>query len=317
MRRTSALRPPDYSNRKDEVLLRHGIPDTLMLCHGHQFYVHSEILCTYSPVLAVRLAKQNVDPIWGKTVRMNSSPEFGPRTPQGVVAMLCAIYPPQVAPAIELLREVDSIARELHMTLLLAKLKVGIASNESVLRDFAAAGSAVEEIPEVVLEALAEFRLEDVKAMPGYEDLPMAACVEVSRRRVALLEQTMQGHAVLRACMSAHTPFFAACPSELLRQEHRDHEVQDEEAFPGPVSRANPPWRGAAVVLSITGTGTTQRASSAGRAGTQQFGRTLRPEPEQSPVGVRRSPSSSAGGGGAAAARALSMPSSSAFSRTR
>lgn len=40
MRRTSELRPPDYTKKDDPALLRHGAPDMLVLIKGRRLFVH-------------------------------------------------------------------------------------------------------------------------------------------------------------------------------------------------------------------------------------------------------------------------------------
>lgn len=228
------LAKPDFSKRDDVLLNSFGRPDTLILAQGRRFYAHYEVLRPLSPVLRARLHVSSLDPIWGRTlhIRSKSQDPAERRTAEGVLAWLHAVYPPQVMPPAHLMPEVNNIARDFEMETVIASMKLGIAAHCDLERVADAERQALETgltaappIAEVVFEALAEFSVDELKRMSGYDKLSSAAKVEVARRRVRFLEQLFETkeatsrdcakNKVLRACVEAHPQLFRDCPKEL------------------------------------------------------------------------------------------------------
>eukprot|EP00435_Cladocopium_sp_Y103_P045984 s99_g13.t1 len=127
---------------------------------------------------------------------------------------------------------VNNIARDFEMETVIASMKLGIAAHCDLERVADAERQALETgltaappIAEVVFEALAEFSVDELKRMSGYDKLSSAAKVEVARRRVRFLEQLFETkeatsrdcakNKVLRACVEAHPQLFRDCPKEL------------------------------------------------------------------------------------------------------
>lgn len=243
------LAKPDFSKRDDVLLNGFGRPDTLILAQGHRFYAHYEVLSPVSPVLRVRLHVSNLDPIWGRTlhIRSKSQDPAERRTAEGVLAWLHAVYPPQVMPPAHLMPEVNNIARDFGMETVIASMKLGIAAHcdlervADVERQALEVGfTAAPPIAEVVFEALAEFSVDELKKMSGYEKLSSAAKVEVARRRVRFLEQLFETKEatsrdcakskVLRACVEAHPQMFRDCPEELWGDRPASSSVDYEDS---------------------------------------------------------------------------------------
>jgi len=237
---------PNYAKKDDEELRRYGIPDMIILVQGHRLFVHSTIMKLNSTVIYDLLL--HPDPMLGKQVHMMSSPGR-PRTRAGVVALLNAIYPAQVSPPAELFPEVVDIAKEYRMELLLDRLKLGVVKNcDFELLEAAERNNAWP--PEVVLEAFAEFSVDELKALPGYSSLQATTKVELARRRVALLERELAKKA-LEPCRTVHPQLFRKCPPELARSDEErgdrleDRLEQEVAAAMGNLRpQALPPWLG-------------------------------------------------------------------------
>mmetsp|Transcript_6299 Transcript_6299/g.14347 ORF Transcript_6299/g.14347 Transcript_6299/m.14347 type:complete len:315 (+) Transcript_6299:120-1064(+) len=258
-RRSSAAvsQVPDHRNRDDRSLGRFGSPDTLLLVNGHRLWAHYDVLCRHSAPLREELHESNVDPFWGRTLRIRNSPE-APRSVEGVLAWLGVIYPPQGLPPPKLLTEVDSLAREYRMETILHQMKLGIGSAYD-LRNLVDFQQEAEEhgstwpMPQVVIEALAEFSSDELGSMPGFIGLSTTSKLEVARCRVGLLEQLLgadqaygklQDRAgvkaqVARACVQSHPELFRDCPWELRWDAVRSDDgiTQDEDASLSPSTR--------------------------------------------------------------------------------
>lgn len=183
MRRTSELRPPEYSKKDDPALLRHGPPDVIVLARGHRLFAHSKVLRVYSAEMANLL--DNPDKVYGKQLQLISRPGHL-RTVEGVTALLNAMYPPQLMPAPEQYHEVYDIAREYNMAC------------------------------PVVFDAFAEFALDEFKDLPGYDGLMPRTKLEIAQRRVALLEQHVAKHCP--AARASHPELFRQCPEEVAEE---------------------------------------------------------------------------------------------------
>ncbi|CAJ1429880.1 unnamed protein product [Effrenium voratum] len=245
---------PDHSNRDDPKLLGFGRPDTLILVSGHRLWAHYEILGKHSVVLREQLHCSCIDPFWGRTLHIRDSPTTK-RSLAGVKAWLQAVYPPQVMPSAQMMSEVTSLASDFMMETVLAQIKLSISGQcdlhnvATVEKQALATGNtSTPPIAEVVFDALAEFAVEELKAMPGYDELSSAAKVEVARRRVLLLERLLEMEKageklhsracakkrVLRACVISHPQLFRACPSDLRADTRLDEawleEGEDEDS---------------------------------------------------------------------------------------
>merc|ERR1719440_1784676 len=91
------------------------------------------------------------------------------RTKPGAIALLNAIYPPQLVPPAHLFDEVYDIAKEYNMTLLIEKVKLGIIKNCDLEPLVVAEGD--HKFPDVVFNAFAEFSLDESKSLDGYSHL--------------------------------------------------------------------------------------------------------------------------------------------------
>eukprot|EP00439_Symbiodinium_sp_Y106_P032978 s2136_g3.t4 len=140
------------------------------------------------------------------------------------LSMLCAME-----------KHVESLAREFRMEALLHQMKLGIAASFD-LSEVAAheqeamrRGAFDSTIAPIVLEAMSEFAIDELKEMPGYNDLSVSVKLQVARQRVALLERILEHdradlesrhgasakQKVVRACVLAHPELFRACPEGL------------------------------------------------------------------------------------------------------
>lgn len=248
-RAVSLLHVPDHGNRHDPALGRFGIPDMMVVIKGVQLWAHYDIMSHQSQALQAQLHSSNLDHIWGRTLVIRPGPS-SPRSVQGVMAWLRAIYPPQGLPSPEHLQEVESLAREFRMEALLHQMKLGIAASFD-LSEVAAheqeamrRGAFDSPIASIVLEAMSEFALDELKEMPGYNDLSVSVKLQVARQRVALLERILEHdradlesrhgastkQKVVRACVLAHPQLFRACPEGLRVNRARfDDGMLDEE----------------------------------------------------------------------------------------
>lgn len=189
MRKFSTYSSPNYEDIKDPTLLNHGSPDLVLLVAGKKMYVHAEMLTVYSPVILEKL--KTPDPMWGKMFPLKN------RSIKGVRALLDAIYPPQLIPPPDTFEEVYSISRELKMDLLIQKLKLGIIKG-CCLEPLKAMQKKKEDAG-VVLDAFAEFALNDLKKLDNFEqNLEKSTRLEICRRRAKILEDLLKNQKALR-----------------------------------------------------------------------------------------------------------------------
>lgn len=181
----TTMKSPNYEKRDDlklrECIPGAGPPDMMLIVEGVKLYVHSKVLLTYSKVMEEKIRKP--DAFYGKQIQMIG------RSKQDVIALLNAIYPPQMVPPPECFNQVYEIAQFYEMTLLIEKLKLGIVKNCS-LEPLEAAERAGKE-PAVVFDAYSEFTNDEIKKLPGYADLQTKTKLSVARRRVELLEKNI------------------------------------------------------------------------------------------------------------------------------
>jgi len=188
----------------------------VLLVKGEKLYVHSKILGLYSDKIYRLMLRP--DPMFGKQMQIRPFQNRA-RTKNGVIALLNAIYPPQMVPKPELFDEVYDIANEYEMELLVEKLKLGIIKN-CELGPLEAAQKA-DKPPDVVYNAFAEFECDELMSLPGYGDLDAKTRLEVMRRRVELLEGKLETKAMNKN-RSAHDGLFRECPKELALHREED-----------------------------------------------------------------------------------------------
>lgn len=121
-------------------------------------------------------------------------------------ALLAAIYPPQRAPPGKFLFEVCEIAYQFKMEPLLQKLKTGLVSRGDIgilLEGLAEAERKgvhpVDAIPEIVVEAFAEFKGKDFSGLRGYDKLADEVKLRISQKREAILENLLRTHPNMKA----------------------------------------------------------------------------------------------------------------------
>lgn len=216
MRKIACLKPPNFENRDDPGLLCNGgLPDVMFLVEGYKLFVHSKIVSMLSPKIHKILA--NPDPMFGKQIQF--FPYQGRRrTKAGLIALLNAVYSPQLIPPEHLFDEVCDIAKEYEMDILLGRLKIGVVANCDVEPLFAAERqrNAGIEPQDVIYTAFAEFSADEFKSLEGYELLEPRTKVEVARRRVQLLENLLARKEMADVRARAEN-LFRVCPPELLR----------------------------------------------------------------------------------------------------
>lgn len=209
----------------------------------------------------------NPDPVYGKQLQIMSLPGRE-RTVEGVTAMLNAMYPPQLMPAPELYHEVYDICREYSMDLLIERLKLGITKQcdvshleavQDVLRKPVQPPETLASImPHVVFDAFAEFAVDELKALPGYEGLLPRTKLEIAQRRVAKLERHLAKHFQHRQV--SHPELFRKCPADLVQDVAHDSGKWSPQSLgyhdgfaraavssPGSPFLPWPPWAGGAV----------------------------------------------------------------------
>eukprot|EP00928_Gymnodinium_smaydae_P039671 TRINITY_DN27047_c0_g2_i1.p1 TRINITY_DN27047_c0_g2~~TRINITY_DN27047_c0_g2_i1.p1 ORF type:complete len:335 (-),score=73.03 TRINITY_DN27047_c0_g2_i1:71-991(-) len=280
MRRNTFARGPDFSKKDDPTLCRqHGTPDVLISVGGHKLYAHSKVLRVFSKTVAGMLS--DPDPFYGKQIFIRSWPGQ-PRSREGVVGLLNAIYSPQLLPPPELSSEIYGIAREFGMELLLERLKIGLAKNcdldtlrraEQDLAEWSPE-DVEKNFPRVVFDAFAEFSVDELHALPGYAELSERTRLEIAERRVLLLERHLAG-SNFNACRAAHTELFRDCPAELRAEGFSDASKEatasTRTSFAATVSGATVWSPAAARDVGAAATGSPKRPQSAGSiAGTRR-----------------------------------------------
>merc|ERR550514_1393304 len=138
------------------------------------------------------------------------------RTIKGVVALLNAMYPPQKVPPPDTFDEVNTIANDYNMVLLKEKMKVGIMKNCSIEPLKVAEDKKLDVLPPVVVDAFAEFKLQELKGMEGYTELQAATKLAVARKRIEVLEHAISDSRAMSDARQSHRFLFRACPEEEL-----------------------------------------------------------------------------------------------------
>lgn len=169
---------PNFRVRADPELQRYGPPNMILMAGGIKFYVHASRCAVYSRIL--QKIVEAPDPVYGKMLVLRG--KVGPCSPDALQAVLEAIYPPQKIPPDEVLVEVFQIARDYEMTLLLEKMKLGLANQRSLLPLIAAVNCASVgkngvprlggvDVPRALYEAYAGFSMEELESLEGFGEL--------------------------------------------------------------------------------------------------------------------------------------------------